>query len=167
MMTGHDVLDAIDWLAGSGIAAWIDGGWGIDALLGQQTRPHDDLDLVIDDDQINTAIETLAAQGFSLHIDQRPISFVLRDECDRRIDFHPVCFDARGGWQAQPDATDFLYTHDGLSGTGSIDGRPVRCVTAEFQVRCHLGYDPDADDFHDMRLLRDRFGVTLPSPYDH
>src|SRR5919201_6639891 len=26
---------------------WLDRGWGLDALLGEQTRPHDDLDLAI------------------------------------------------------------------------------------------------------------------------
>lgn len=29
----------------------------------------------------------------------------------------------------------------------------------------HLGYDPDDKDFHDMRLLADRFGIDLPAPY--
>jgi hypothetical protein len=27
---------------------WIDGGWGVDALLGSQTREHGDLDVVIE-----------------------------------------------------------------------------------------------------------------------
>lgn len=27
---------------------WLDGGWGVDALLGRQTRPHDDMDIVIE-----------------------------------------------------------------------------------------------------------------------
>jgi len=28
-----------------------------------------------------------------------------------------------------------------------------------------VGYDPDATDYHDMRLLHERFGVPLPAPY--
>ncbi len=31
----------------AGLAFWIDGGWGVDALLGRQTRPHSDLDLAV------------------------------------------------------------------------------------------------------------------------
>ena len=27
------------------IEIWIDGGWGVDALLGTQTRPHSDVDI--------------------------------------------------------------------------------------------------------------------------
>jgi lincosamide nucleotidyltransferase A/C/D/E len=30
-----------------GIEIWVDGGWGVDALLGEQTRPHKDLDIAI------------------------------------------------------------------------------------------------------------------------
>lgn len=46
-MNSAMVLEVIDRLVESGIAVWIDGGWGVDALVGQQTRPHTDLDLVI------------------------------------------------------------------------------------------------------------------------
>jgi lincosamide nucleotidyltransferase A/C/D/E len=32
---------------GAGLVVWLDGGWGVDALLGYRSRPHQDLDLVI------------------------------------------------------------------------------------------------------------------------
>jgi hypothetical protein len=41
----------------------------------------------------------------------------------------------------------------------------VRCLTPELQVRHHLGYEPDADDHHDMQRLAERFGLDLPPPY--
>lgn len=47
MMQAHDVLAVVVGLRRAGIRCWLDGGWGIDALLGEQTRNHDDLDLVI------------------------------------------------------------------------------------------------------------------------
>lgn len=166
-MSAGDVVEAVGWLEDTGITVWIDGGWGIDALIGEQSRPHDDLDVVIDIEQIENSIAILSAHGFLMHLDQRPTSFIMRDDHDRRVDVHPIRFDAdRGGWQAQPDGSEFRYTPEGLSGFGMISGRPVRCLGAEFQVVCHLSYEPDANDFHDMRLLRDRLGVTLPSPYD-
>jgi lincosamide nucleotidyltransferase A/C/D/E len=31
----------------AGIEVWVDGGWGIDQLLGEQTRRHEDFDLVV------------------------------------------------------------------------------------------------------------------------
>jgi lincosamide nucleotidyltransferase A/C/D/E len=166
-MTGNDVLDVIGWLETAGITVWIDGGWGVDALVGEQTRSHDDLDIVIDRKRNDDAIEILKLHGFRLHHDGRPVSFIVRDEHDRRVDFHPVRFDAKGaGWQALPDGSEFRYSPEGLAGSGTIAGQCVRCITAELQVVSHLGYEPDADDFHDMHVLRDRLDVALPSPYD-
>jgi len=166
MMTDSDVLDVIGWLETAGIDVCIDGGWGIDALIGEQTRPHDDLDIVIDRERNDDAIAVLACHGFRVHHDGRPVSFIVRDDHDRRVDFHPIRIDADGaGWQALPDGSEFRYTPEGLTGQGTIAGQPVRCITAELQVDSHLGYEPDADDFHDMHLLRDRLGITLPSPY--
>jgi len=36
-----------------GIEIWLDGGWGVDALLGEQTRPHKDLDIVVEQGSTN------------------------------------------------------------------------------------------------------------------
>ena len=47
MMLADDVALVVTALAEAGVAAWLDGGWGVDALLGEQTREHDDLDLVM------------------------------------------------------------------------------------------------------------------------
>jgi len=166
-MHAEDVVEVVDLLEDAGIAVWVDGGWGIDALIGEQSRPHDDLDVVIDIQQVAEAITWMEACGFTLHQDQRPTAFVLRDALDRRVDVHPVRFAVDGsGSQAQPDGSMFRYSPEGLSGTGTIGDRPVRCLSAGFQVTCHLSYEPDDGDFHDMHLLRDRLGVKLPSPYD-
>ena len=43
-MDADDVLRVIDRLASADIRVWVDGGWGVDALLGRQTRRHHDLD---------------------------------------------------------------------------------------------------------------------------
>ncbi len=40
----HWFLDLFNEL---GITVWIDGGWGVDALLGECTREHQDLDIMI------------------------------------------------------------------------------------------------------------------------
>ena len=31
------------------VRAWVEGGWGVDALMGRQTRDHDDVDLAVDE----------------------------------------------------------------------------------------------------------------------
>lgn len=166
MMGTDDVREVLTCLEASGIAVWLDGGWGVDALLGEQTRPHDDLDIVMAMAQLGAAQDALRVLGFVLMVDELPTRCVLRDAGDRRIDVHPVAFDAEGGGlQRQPDGSDFRYPPEGLAGTGTIAGRPVRCLTPELQLRCHLAYEPDADDRHDMRLLCARFGLVLPEIY--
>jgi lincosamide nucleotidyltransferase A/C/D/E len=166
MMQPQDVLAVIDALDAAGIAVWIDGGWGIDALLGAQHRPHDDVDIVVPLARIADARRTLTPLGFVMYVDELPTRCVLRDPSDRRIDCHPVTFDATGAaTQRLPDGRDAIYPAAGFTGHGVIDGRSVRCLTADVQVLHHLGYEPDDKDFHDIRLLCARFGLPLPEHY--
>ena len=97
MMTAADVLNALEQLERASVETWVDGGWGVDALLGEQTREHEDLDIVIALADGGNAEEALSALGFSLTEDERPTRFVLSDGDGRRIDFHTVVFDEGGG----------------------------------------------------------------------
>jgi lincosamide nucleotidyltransferase A/C/D/E len=166
MIHAGDVLEIVACLEAAGVAVWLDGGWGIDALLGEETRPHDDLDIVMEMAQLDAAREALRTRGFVLAVDELPTRCVLRDAGDRRIDVHSVVFDREGGGlQRQPDGSDFRYPPEGLTGTGMIAGKAVRCLTPELQLRCHLVYTPDDDDRHDVRLLCGRFGLPWPGIY--
>jgi lincosamide nucleotidyltransferase A/C/D/E len=64
MLEASDVLAVLDQLDRAGVVVWLDGGWGVDALLGGQSRPHQDLDLVIDRDDCEAAQTALAGTGF-------------------------------------------------------------------------------------------------------
>jgi lincosamide nucleotidyltransferase A/C/D/E len=166
MMTATDVLLVWQRLREAGIGVWLDGGWGVDALLAEQNRPHDDLDLVIALADSPAAIAALAAVGFALAEDERPTRFVMRDGHDRRVDFHTVVFDEKGGGtQHLHDGSSWRYPPQGFAGHGQIDGQPVTGLTPAVQLLCHLDYDPDDTDRQDMRLLADRFGLSLPEPY--
>lgn len=169
MMTSDDVREVLDHLEAAGIPVWLDGGWGVDALVGRQSRPHDDLDLVIPREQLSRAQELLTQLGFQHAANITPglpARLVLRAPNDRQIDFHPVVFDSAGnGQQELGDGTWGTYPAGGLIGSGQVAGRGVRCITAELQLRHHLGYEPGADDRQDMRLLSEHFGLTLPPPY--
>jgi lincosamide nucleotidyltransferase A/C/D/E len=46
MVGSRDVIEIADLLQTSGIEVWLDGGWGVDALLGEQTRPRKDVDSI-------------------------------------------------------------------------------------------------------------------------
>jgi lincosamide nucleotidyltransferase A/C/D/E len=57
------------------------------------------------------------------------------------------------------------FPREALSGTGLIDGRPVRCEAPEWVVRWHTGYPPRLVDRHDVLLLCDRFGIERPAGF--
>jgi len=52
-----------------------------------------------------------------------------------------------------------------LTGTGSINGHRVNCISPEWLVRFHTGYTLDENDFHDVRALCQRFGIQMPVEY--
>ncbi|WP_406347420.1 nucleotidyltransferase domain-containing protein [Streptomyces sp. NBC_00144] len=55
----------------------------------------------------------------------------------------------------------WVYEAAWFSGNGTLQGEPVRCLTAQGQAACHTGYELDEEDRRDMTALRDRFGVDL------
>lgn len=165
-MRPYDVLEIVDALESAGVNLWLDGGWGVDALLGEQTRTHDDLDVVLALDAVSTARETLAALGYSVTEDEMPTRLALADARDRRIDLHPVTFDGEGGGiQRLQDGSSFRYPPEGFRGTGFVDAKAVHCLSPETQRLCHTGYPPDADDVRDVLALCRRFALPLPALY--
>lgn len=75
-----------------GVAVWVCGGWGIDALVGTQTRPHADLDLVVgrpDCGLVQTALEPLGLVHDTWVEPGLPGRIVLRTDAGRQVDVHP------------------------------------------------------------------------------
>jgi lincosamide nucleotidyltransferase A/C/D/E len=166
MMDAHSVLGVIATLEQAEVRVWLDGGWGVDALVREQTRDHDDHDCVIALSDAPIARDALAVLGFAVALDELPTRFVVRDRTDRRVDFHTVTFTASGAATQQlQDGILAHYLAQGFSGSRHIAGVRVGCLTVAVQSLHHLGYDPDEKDHHDMRLLADRFDIDLPAPY--
>jgi lincosamide nucleotidyltransferase A/C/D/E len=70
MMTPTTAVTLWKMLSTAGVDVWIDGGWGVDALLGRQTREHGDLDLGVARPDLALVIELLGDVGFAV-IDRR------------------------------------------------------------------------------------------------
>ena len=153
-------LDLFDELS---ITVWIDGGWGVDALLGECTREHADLDIIISWEDSAILTEALFARGFvDIPTDDRKNrNFVMGHQSHGKIDFHVVELTAEGGAIYGPGEIDWIITKSELSAIGSIGGRQVRCLSVDYQVRSHAGYTLQDTDFADLRALQERYGVKL------
>jgi lincosamide nucleotidyltransferase A/C/D/E len=160
-MTADDALGILAVLRDADVDIWIGGGWGIDALVGQQTRQHRDLDLMHRDIQEPAAVAALASAGFVQTLDWRPVRFVVADTRRREIDLHPLTFAADGSAvQASLDPEQpFVYPASSFV-TGTIQGATVPCLSPEQQVYFHQGYEPAEHDRHDMAQLRRQFGIV-------
>lgn len=166
-MPSSRLRELLDALAEAGVEVWLDGGWGVDALLGKQHRQHDDADLVVRLADLERLREALEPYGFETVEDHLPTRLVLRNRSGEQVDLHPVTFDADGdGWQsgAAPDGTDCRYPADQFT-TGTVDGRSVPCLGPRVQVEHHSGYQPRDHDVQDMLRLTARYGLALPPHY--
>lgn len=91
-MNSDDVAKVVRLLTANDIEVWLDGGWAVDASLGQQTRKHDDLDIVLRDDDLPNLLDVLAKEGFTRTVGGRPFNFVLEDREGRKVDLHTIVF---------------------------------------------------------------------------
>lgn len=122
------VVEALNALDQAGIETVLIGGWGVDALVGKQLRPHRDLDLLTAEHDLEAGVEALRTLGFEpWNHKSSPgpigelVSFSvaqnLRDSALRVVELHAVDLE---GFETE---------------IGSIAGRPVTCLTAEHQMR--------------------------------
>jgi lincosamide nucleotidyltransferase A/C/D/E len=165
--TLRDVVRFLDLMDDVGVRVWLDGGWGVDACLGEQTRRHGDLDIVVEERDVATVVGALRGRGFVEvpRDDTRAWNFVLGDDAGHQVDFHVIALDDRGDGIQGPPENGERFPAEALSGVGSIGGRAVACITPEWLVRFHSGYPLKDEDRADVRALCERFG--LPMPEDH
>ncbi|MFB4421601.1 nucleotidyltransferase domain-containing protein [Streptomyces sp. QL37] len=160
MMTRNDVLAVLDLLREAGTDVVIAGGWGIDALLGEETREHRDLDLLHRREQEAGVVAALESAGYAETLDWRPARFVLSHPSGPEIDLHPLEFAADGSAvQSSLDPAEPFRYPAACFVTGTIGTATVRCISAEQQALFHQGYEPAGHDVADMRRLAEKFGI--------
>lgn len=162
-ITQADALELLGRFESAGIEVIVDGGWGVDALLGRQTRPHLDLDIALPA-SFGPALRALLTE---LGFEQIPTpdtwehNWVVQDSNLRRVDVHTYVLDASGR-----NIGGLAYQGSHLTGQGIIGNRAVRCIPVDVMIEFHLGYEPDEGDFADVRALCESFGRPLPAEYE-
>ena len=165
-MSAWDVVDLLDTIEAAGIDVWLDGGWAVDAALEIQTRPHDDLDLVVELGNVEALIDILQRRGYVLVRGSAPKSFEMTDPDGRQVDVHPIALsDSGDGAYLMDDRREWIYPAAGFAGSGRVSDRDVRCLTAAVQIICHAGYEPHRTSYDDVWALCSRFDLPVPNEY--
>lgn len=176
MVSVKDAIKIYKSLSDDNIQIWLTGGWGIDALLGEQTRPHKDLDALLLVDDMVRMREILSRDGYRLKelwsenswvVDKKGVktatAMVLQDPEGRQFDAHAIRLDNQGnGIPAWNDTKGLILKKEDLSGEGFIAGIPVKCISPSMQVIGHTGYKLPEKQLHDLELLHKKFGVGYP-----
>ncbi|MDR7251367.1 lincosamide nucleotidyltransferase A/C/D/E [Nocardioides sp. BE266] len=152
-MDAQEVRRVLDALDAADVGHCLAGGWGVDALVGEQTREHRDLDLLVDAEDFDRARDVLDRMGYRPETDWLPVRLEVAAAGLRWVDLHPVVMDDDGnGVQQGLDGTTYTYPREVFT-LGVVDGRLVPCVTAELQREVHQGYELRPQDEHDLRQL--------------
>lgn len=150
------VIAVLDLLADADVDVWVAGGWGVDALVGRQTRRHYDLDLVISDlpEHYLRLAAVLTSHGFRPSASEyttgmpMPLRNAWMHDDGHCIEVMPVPLreppfaPGRGGPAGPP------FAH------GRLGGRTVPCLSARLQLLLHEGYPAREIDAADIGLLR-------------
>lgn len=161
-MDSTTVITLLKLFEANGIEVIVDGGWGVDALLGKQTRQHNDLDIATSHHNVAKLRALLNAHGYKEipRDDTSEYNFVMRDTRGHEIDIHTYLFDDKGN-----NTGGIAYPADSLTGAGTINGYSVRCISPEWMVKFHTGYELDENDYHDVRALCEHFNLTMPDEF--
>jgi lincosamide nucleotidyltransferase A/C/D/E len=168
-MEAADALALYDALGVAGAPVWIMGGWGVDALVGRQTRLHHDLDVLVEIENLERLRLCLIDLGFVLQYAwddetmwirhdswssplEQPTAFVCAHADGREVDVHVVRQSDDGSvemlWRAP-----YEFAAAGLGATGLVRGQSVRCLSRETQLQAHTGYELPAHHRQDVDLL--------------
>jgi hypothetical protein len=144
-MPGEEVRRVVGALKDADVSCWITGGWGVDALAGECTRTHRDLDMVVRAEHMQRAVEVLEGLGYwEWYRAESEVPMFTRvvmhdnELAGLAVDLHPLEF---SGMQME-------------FAEGSIEGQSVPCISLELQLKTHSSYRKRWRDRADVALLR-------------
>ena len=118
------------------------------------------MDIAIEENDLSRLTAVLKARGYREVIRHSQSNFELSDERGRQVDVHSFVWGPDGNVEK-----GIMYPTGSLTGTGMISGHAVRCVSPEWTVKFHSGYELQEKDFRDVCALCEKFGIELPQEY--
>lgn len=166
-MAADDVLSLYTEMEQKGIRLWLDGGWAVDALLEKQTRPHGDIDIVIQKKDLITMVEYLKSKGYWQieRDDSTEYNFILGDKDAKFVDFHVIKLDDLGNGIYGAKENESMYPAEALTSIGVINGVRVQCISPSWAIKSHTGYQLRDKDIHDVLALCSKFTIEVPEEY--
>jgi lincosamide nucleotidyltransferase A/C/D/E len=148
---------------------WIDGGWGVDALLGLQTRPHSDLDLAVHFADLSRFQNALLPLGYQpvVRSENPAWNLVFRHPVDGSVDLHSFVLNDVGEGILGDPSENSMHPTGALDGVGRLGIMQVRCIAALFVLTFRNGFEPRDVDRHDVAALCEHFGLKRPSRFWH
>lgn len=152
-VTLDDLKNVLDLIENTGIRYWLDGGWGVDVLAGEQTREHRDVDINFDSRYNDKLLQILKESGYEIVTDQSPVRVELHHPQLGYIDIHPFVLN-NDGTAKQADLEGGWYEFDAdFFGNAIFNGRNIPCISARGQKIFHTGYELREVDKHDMKII--------------
>jgi lincosamide nucleotidyltransferase A/C/D/E len=162
-MTSSEIMDLYNWFKENNIDVWICGGWCVDALLGKQTREHQDFDIAVhrnDNSILRSLLENNDYQE-EQRDDSSEFMYVMKNIAGLEVDIHAFEYDENG-----KNTYGVEFPYGSLTGTGTINGQTVKCISPEWMYIFNTSYDPKEKDIHDIQALCKKYGFVLPGKYD-
>lgn len=145
-VTAQKAIEIATSLSDGSIRYWVAGGWGVDALVGRQTRQHGDLDVVVDEATPDRIADVLKTHGLDLvateqSIPPMPTVWVFSDNAGTTVEVLPI------------DRTQPPFDAANAFTTGTIANTSVPCVSATTQRALRVGYQQRQIDRDDIAAL--------------
>lgn len=150
----EDVFFLLDLFEKLGVKYWLEGGWGVDVLLGRQMREHRDVDIDFDGIYIEAVLQELQKNGYIITTDWRPCRIELMHREKGYVDIHPLELQKDGSaMQRNPFGEPFVFQKEYFS-CSAFDGREIPCISAEAQLEFHRGYELTEKDIVDVKRIQ-------------
>ncbi len=154
------IREVVGLLDAAGVQHWLWGGWGVDFLLGEVSRPHGDIEFAVWERDRERLKEVLCEHDYHL-VDDR-VEDVISSKQGQLVEFYFIRRNETGEVVTPGKWEGWPWPESAFSGeTGRLGD--VRCpvVSAEAQLRSkeeylsQTGVPPRPKDVEDMRRLRD------------